>query len=114
VRRTETLLDRVGAELVAEGLVAAPPSRDELVRWIDIHSPTAGAEVEPDRGIDVERVRSEWLPDYERCHVESYDHLFPAGHAARRTPLLRALDRRLARRHPDAGATVSFVLRKRP
>jgi hypothetical protein len=68
--------------------------------------------VDPERGIDVERVRGEWLPDYELLHHESYDHLFSGGHSARRTTLLRRLDRWLARRYPAAGATLSFVLRK--
>jgi len=112
VRRSEALLDRVAAQMVAEGLLASPPTREQVVRWVDFHSPTAGVEPDPERGLDVDRVRDEWLPDYEWLHRESYDHLFAGGHCARRTPLLERLDRWLARLHPDAGATLSFVLRK--
>jgi SAM-dependent methyltransferase len=111
VRGTEALLDRVAAQLVEEGLVAAAPARGELVRWIDVHSPTAGPEVDPTRGIDIEKVRRIWLPDYELLHLETYDHL-PAGHGAPRTFLRRIAERVLARRFPAAGATLFAVLRK--
>lgn len=112
VRRTEAILDRVATQMTAEGLVEEPPTREQLVRWIDIHSPSAGSTIDPMRGLEVERVRRDWLPDYELLHLETYDHLFSGGHAARRTAILSALDRWLARRYPEAGATLTFVLRK--
>jgi len=112
VRRTEAILDRVGEQMTSEGLLPAPPTREQLARWIDFHSPTAGDAVEPERGLDVEWVRKDALPDYELLHRESYDHLFSGGHATRRTALLRCLDRWLARCYPDAGRTLSFVLQK--
>ncbi len=111
-RETEEILDQVAKKLVDAGTVTTAPSREELVQWIDFHSPTAGREVDPDRGLDVEKVRRVWLPDYELLHLETYDHLSTPGHAEKKNRLLRLGGRWLARRFPDAGATLTFVLRK--
>jgi SAM-dependent methyltransferase len=112
VRQTEEILDRVGVQLVDQGIVDTAPSREQLVQWIDFHSPTAGAEVDPTRGLEFEKVRRIWLPDYERVHFETYDHISGGGRVAKRGSLLRLGDRWLARRYPNAGATLFFVLRK--
>ena len=110
-------LDEVGARMVDEGLVSTPPSRETIAAWIDVHSPTAGAEVDPDRGIEIDRIRDEWLPGYELAQFESYDHLDGPGHGrggcGRAGRALAAhFDRSLAERFPGAGATFFAVLRK--
>ena len=112
VSTSEALLDQVAETFVTEGILPEAPSRAQIVEWVDFHSPTAGEEVDPSRGIDVEEIRSRWLPDYECLHFESYDHLYGGGHAIRRRAGTDRIDRALARRYPEGGATLFAVLRK--
>lgn len=116
VRRTEEIVDRVSSQLVERGICTTAPSREQVVRWVDFHSPTAGTEVDRTRGIDIEEVRTGWLPDYELLHFETSGHLPSGGHADRRKARARRIDgwidRRFARRFPAAGETLCAVLRK--
>jgi ubiquinone/menaquinone biosynthesis C-methylase UbiE len=113
VRRghNRAVLDEVNRRLMSAGAISNPLTQDELTAIVDINSPTAGG-FHADRGIDIEALAAQHLPNFE-CKVESYDHL-GSGADARVGPLLSRYAKRIASKRPKDGATLLAILTKKP
>lgn len=103
------VLAEVNRRLLAQGAITQPLSQDELTAIVDIGSPTAGG-WHPRRGIDVQFLAGEYLPNY-RCELTTYDHL-GAGSDGAINGWIGSWARRIAKHHPFDGATLLAVLIK--
>jgi SAM-dependent methyltransferase len=108
-RNHDSVLDAINARLLQEGVIETPLGHEEIVEMVDIHSPTAGVRVAPDRGFDPQELMARYLPCFEAEHLETYNHL---GAATALNRVTRRLDALLRRRYPKRGATLFVVLRK--
>jgi ubiquinone/menaquinone biosynthesis C-methylase UbiE len=100
---------RVNARLIGRGVIRKPLPMSEIQRVVDIHSPTAGGDVDAGRGFDprrlsgpVGRYRLEWS--------ETYRHFGKANPA--KWQILAPFARWIERTWPDAGALFTVILRK--
>ncbi len=104
------MLDSVNERLMEEKIIASHLSHEEIVQAVDIHSPTAGENIDPARGFDVQEIQRLYLPDYEIRYFETYNHLGETAHNNRFT---KRLERYLRLTYPESGATLFVVLQKK-
>lgn len=103
-------LEQVNRVLLEEGSISQPLTQDQLTALVDIHSPTAGG-FHADRGIDLPTLARDFLPDFTLEEFKTYNHL--GDHLSQKNGLTRKLNARLAASHPNDGATLVAVLRKK-
>jgi ubiquinone/menaquinone biosynthesis C-methylase UbiE len=103
------VLDEVNRQLLDAKVIERPLTQDELTSIVDVQSPTAGG-WHPDRGIDIETLARDHMPDFD-CRLVTYDHL--GSGTDRPGGVLAAYSKRLARKRPKDGATLLAVLTKK-
>jgi ubiquinone/menaquinone biosynthesis C-methylase UbiE len=108
-RHHTAVLNEVNQRLLDANAIERPLTQDELTAIVDVQSPTAGG-WHPDRGIDIEGLAAQHLPNFD-CRLVTYDHL--GGGTDRAGGVLGAYSRRIARKRPNDGATLLAVLTKK-
>jgi ubiquinone/menaquinone biosynthesis C-methylase UbiE len=103
------VLAEVNQRLVESKIISQPLTQDELTAIVDVQSPTAGG-WHPDRGIDIEMLAKEHLPNFD-CRLVTYDHL--GSGTDRAGGIFARYARRIASKRPYDGATLLAVLKKR-
>jgi ubiquinone/menaquinone biosynthesis C-methylase UbiE len=107
-RHHTAVLDEVNRRLLEARAIDRPLTQDELTAIVDVQSPTAGG-WHPDRGIDIETLAAQQLPNFD-CRLVTYDHL--GSGTDRAGGMLAAYSKRVARKRPKDGATLLAVLTK--
>ncbi|HLP40366.1 MAG TPA: class I SAM-dependent methyltransferase [Fibrobacteria bacterium] len=107
LRRHNLILAAVNARLIADGDIDRPLPAAVLSSLLDVHSPTAGGTFR-ERGF-ARADFGEYFPGYGVERFETYKHL---GKLHPRRRWVRAVEARLAGRHPDAGTSLFCGLRK--
>jgi ubiquinone/menaquinone biosynthesis C-methylase UbiE len=103
------VLAEVNRRLLDAKTIERPLTQDELTAIVDVQSPTAGG-WHPERGIDIEALASQHLPNFN-CRLVTYDHL-GSGTDRAGGGLFAAYAKRIARKRPKDGATLLAVLTK--
>ena len=103
------VLAEVNRRLLDDRVIERPLTRDELTAIVDVQSPTAGG-WHPERGIDIEALWREHLPNFN-CRLVTYDHL--GGGTDRAGGWLANYAKRIAAKRPKDGATLLAVLTKK-
>lgn len=103
------VLDEVNRRLLEAKAIERPLTQDELTAIVDVQSPTAGG-WHPDRGIDIEELAAQHLPNFD-CRLVTYDHL--GSGTDRAGGVLATYARRIAEKRPKDGATLLAVLTKK-
>jgi ubiquinone/menaquinone biosynthesis C-methylase UbiE len=101
-------LEEANRRFLKAGLVKEPLTADQLSEIVDFHSPTAGG-FHKERGINISELLSNYLPNYEIEHFETYNHL---GKVRPQNRLMKRYDWFLKKLFPRAGATFLVVLKK--
>jgi SAM-dependent methyltransferase len=103
---------RTNEVLVRRGVIKAPLPPGVIAQLVDIHIPPASRDVpfwgEP--GFDPRDLCGRLLPGFELAYVTTYPHVKDAR--ARMGGLWRAIDERLARKYPTAGANFLMAARR--
>jgi ubiquinone/menaquinone biosynthesis C-methylase UbiE len=108
-RHHTAVLDEVNRRLLDAKVIEQPLTQDELTAIVDVQSPTAGG-WHPDRGIDIEALAAQHLPNFD-CRLVTYDHL--GSGIDRAGGVFATYSKRLARKRPKDGATLLAVLTKK-
>jgi ubiquinone/menaquinone biosynthesis C-methylase UbiE len=103
------VLNEVNRRLLDAKVIERPLTQDELTAIVDVQSPTAGG-WHPDRGIDIEALAVQHLPNFD-CRLVTYDHL--GSGSDRAGGPLAAYEKRISAKRPKDGATLLAVLTKK-
>lgn len=105
----DPVVKKVNEVLIKEGLLDSPLEGYEISAIVDIHSPTAGAGIEREKGFDVEDLLREYLADFKTELFETYFFLERLSY---KNSLLRAYERFLGKRFAGRGSRFIAVFKK--
>lgn len=100
----------VNRRLIERGAIRAPMTAEEMESLVDIHSPTAGRRVRPERGFDPLALVAEHLQNYRVESLLTYQHFGKVN--VSKSWLLRPLAALVERLWPLEGALFTIILRK--
>lgn len=101
---------RVNEHLTSLGRIRENLSSEEIQKYVDVHSPTAGVRVDAAKGFTIRGLSQRYLPGYAILYAKTSSHIGkidPSGSQA-----LAMLDRLLRRLFPHAGSSFSVVFKK--
>lgn len=101
---------RVNDHLRSLGLVHGNISSEEIQKYVDVHSPTAGSVVDSAKGFVSSELMRRYLPNYETLYARTSSHMGKIDPTGSR--IFAALDGLLGRLFPRAGSSFSVVFRK--
>lgn len=109
VKSYRSLAKKVNIRLLEDKLIKKELSAHQIAEIVDIHSPTAGFYYHANRGIEMDRILSEYLPNFRLIYIETYNHLCKISNKNKFT---KKYNNFLKKKYPEKGATFLVVLRK--
>ena len=99
----------INNELVKEGLIHKPLSKEEIYQYIDFHSPTASGSYVEDKGFDFSSLESMFSPYFDVVQYVTYDAFNYQFHSK----FFQWIDKKILTIYPLCGAKFFLVLKRR-
>lgn len=104
------IVSEINQVLIKEGTINEELTKNEINKMIDYHSPSAGAEIDKSKGIDIEELRKKYLHDFETEDFETYNFI---SKMSKRNSLMKRIDNSLSKKYKGKGATFFIVMKKK-
>jgi ubiquinone/menaquinone biosynthesis C-methylase UbiE len=104
----DNFLLRVNKILIDKCIINKPLRIDEIIKIVDIHSPTAG-DFNKKRGININQILNSYLPNFKIEYLETYDHLKKLSN---KNKIMKFYNSILKRIFPKDGGTFFVILKK--
>lgn len=108
LKKENEILNKVNQEIIKRGLIKENLSYSDIIKIIDIHSPTAGI-LEKNKGFNVEEILKKYSGKFRLVKYETYNHILELSN---KNKLLKVYNSFLKRKFPKVGATLFFILQK--